>query len=93
MTLLSCAFPWQALSLPAAPPLPYQDVHNSAFALLQAQQAAAPAYLQAALAEYLASCHACCLEPAPSLAALYIDLLLDQVGRREVILGLPCCAC
>lgn len=64
---------------PPAPPPP-QDAHNSGFALLRAQGACRAAYLQAALAEYLASlcCHSA--TAPPSLAALYVDLLLDQVG-------------
>lgn len=60
---------------------PYaQDVYSSAFAVLRARQAASPAYLRAALAEFVASCHAHGAPPAPSLASLYVDLLLDQVG-------------
>lgn len=60
-----------------------QDAYNSGFALLRAQGVCRPAYLQAALAEYLASlcCHGA--QVAPSLAALYVDLLLDQVGKKE----------
>ncbi|EFN57382.1 hypothetical protein CHLNCDRAFT_142780 [Chlorella variabilis] len=58
---------------------PYaQDVYSSAFAVLRARQAASPAYLRAALAEFVASCHAHGAPPAPSLASLYVDLLLDQ---------------
>ena len=49
------------------------------FALLQAHQQARPCYLQAALAEYVASCCAHGAVVAPSLATLYVDLLLDQV--------------
>lgn len=57
------------------------------FALLRAQQRLALSYQQAALAEYLASCRAHGLAAPPSLAALYVDLLLDQVGVEGGLAG------
>lgn len=60
------------------------------FALLRSQARVRPGYLQAALAEFVASCAAHGLAVPPSLAALYVDLLLDQVraGRaRETVLA------
>ncbi|KAL4859773.1 Arabinosyltransferase RRA3 [Chlorella vulgaris] len=60
------------------------DVYSAAFAVLRAQQAAPPHYLQAALAEFVASCHAHGKVVAPPLATLYIDLLLDQDLAHQV---------
>lgn len=68
----------RALSCPS--PVP-QDAYNSGFALLRSQGACRAAYLQAALAEYVASLCSHASGVAPSLAALYVDLLLDQVAR------------
>ena len=59
---------------------PPQDVFNSGFSLLRAQQRVCASYLQAALGEYVASCWCHGIAVVPSLAALYVDLLLDQVG-------------
>jgi hypothetical protein len=68
-----------------------QDVYSAAFAVLRAQQAAPPRYLQAALAEFVASCHAHGKVVAPPLATLYIDLLLDQVRHAWPRLLCACC--
>lgn len=75
----------------STPPCCLQDVYSAAFAVLRAQQAAPPRYLQAALAEFVASCHAHGKVVAPPLATLYIDLLLDQV--RHAWPRLLCARC
>lgn len=57
-----------------------QDAYSSAFRVLHAQQHVPPSYLGAALGEYAASCAAHGAVLPPPLAALYVDLLLGQVG-------------
>lgn len=69
-----------------------QDVHDSVFAPLHAQQRCRPAYLQAALCEYLASCHAHGLPPCPSLAALLVDVMLEQASWVAHHAWAACCA-
>ncbi|KAL4448111.1 hypothetical protein ABPG75_005330 [Micractinium tetrahymenae] len=64
--------------LPPPPVVTPQDAYNSGFALLRSQGACRAAHLQAALAEYVASCCLHGAQVAPSLAALYVELLLDQ---------------
>ncbi|PRW59246.1 colon cancer-associated Mic1 [Chlorella sorokiniana] len=69
-----------------------QDLHDSVFAPLHAQRRCRPAYLQAALCEYLASCDIHGLAPCPSLAALLVDVLLEQGLSHAVaplLLALP----
>lgn len=93
-----------AKQLVATLPCPLlQDAHDSAFAVLRAGAAARPAYLLGALCEYLGSLSTAGLPPAPCLATLLVDLLLDQVGggagaaaAQEAAVGsssAPSCGC
>ncbi len=66
----------------AAAPAALQDMSTRVFGWLREEQVIDSQYLQAALAQYVSSCHGFGIAVPPSLALLYVEILLDQVCWR-----------